>query len=94
MQKYMPGNLDCVYGESEQLTSKTDLAYDLYEVTMGEIFSSQDADPEETGCIVIFQEEGKVDGVAICAWDRDTAMKIMDDLTFSTAVMTRLWTYY
>ena len=94
MQKYMPGNLRCVEGDSEQLTSKTGLAYDLYPVTMGEIFSSRDANPEETGCIVIFREEGKVDGVAICAWDRDTAMKIMDDLTFSTAEMTRLWTYY
>ena len=92
MQKYIPGDLDCVYGESEHLTSRTGLTYDLYEVTMGEIFSSRDANPEETGCIVIFRE--KMDGVAICAWDRDTAMKIMDDLTFSTAEMTRLWTYY
>ena len=94
LQKYAQGNLHCENQNPERLTSRTGLPYELHQVTMGEVFSGRDSNPEKTGYIAIFREEDSVEGVAICAWDRETAMKIMDDLTFSTAEMTRYWTYY
>lgn len=78
---------------SEALTSKTGLSYDLHQVSMGALFGPEDPDPKETGYMALFGEEKdhQKRGILVSAWDRETAMAIMDDLTLTTAEMPKFF---
>lgn len=78
---------------SETLTSKTGLTYTIHQVPMGKLFGEQDPNPSEIGYMVTCFEEGinAQRGILISAWDRDTAVRIMDDMTLTTAELPKLW---
>ena len=51
---------------------------------MGKLFEGKDPNPEETGWMALYVEAGTESGILLSAWDRETAVKIMDDLTMTT----------
>ena len=67
---------------AETLTSESGLTYELLEIPMGQLFGAEDPAPEEVGYVVVLLEKNENEGICLNVWDRDTAVKIMDDLTF------------
>ena len=76
---------------TEERTSGKGLSYRLYEVPMGKLFGAQDCNPEETGWMASFREKGTAVGFLLSVWERETAEKIMEDLSMTTEVMPNFW---
>ena len=75
----------------EARTSGKGLTYLLYEVPMGTLFGKQDCNPEETGFMASFREKGTTNDFLLSVWERETAEKIMEDLSMTTEVMPNFW---
>ena len=93
MQKYSPTQFSLPMHNQplETLTSQGGLQYEVYMVPMAMAFGPTDPHPEQIGYVAIFVEEDGYEGIQIWAWDKDTLEDVMDDLTFTTKEMPKLW---